>query len=122
MAAEEEFDPYDGVLLEYANPITGGHTLPTMAARIQMLRPGESTKPHRHTGSVRYLGVQGQGMMVVDKDNPIEIEWEPGDSFALPGWRWHRHVNTSKTEPAILFTISDMPIAETFGMYKEEGS
>ncbi len=122
MAAEEEFDPYDGVLLEYANPVTGGHTLPTMAARIQMLRPGESTRPHRHTGSVRYYVVQGEGTSTVDSEDATEVAWEPHDSFWIPSWRWHRHTNRSTTQPAILFTISDMPIAETFGMYREEGS
>lgn len=120
MATEEEVDPYDGILLEYANPITGGHTLPTMSARIQMLRPGESTRPHRHTGSVRYQVVQGQGATILDLDKPVELEWEDHDSFRVPNWRWHQHRNNSSTEPAILFTISDAPIAEAFGFYREE--
>jgi gentisate 1,2-dioxygenase len=120
MALEEEVDPYDGVLLEYANPITGGHTLPTMSARIQMLRPGEETKPHRHTGTVRYQVVQGQGTTVLDLGQRAELEWEDHDSFRIPNWRWHSHRNSSKTDPAILFTISDQPIAEAFGFYREE--
>lgn len=120
MAAEEEVDPYDGILLEYANPVTGGHTLPTMSAKIQMLRPGEATRPHRHTGVVRYHVMQGQGATLLDLDNAQTLEWEDHDGFQVPNWRWHSHRNNSKTEPAILFTISDQPIAEAFGFYREE--
>ncbi|MPZ13869.1 MAG: cupin domain-containing protein [Chloroflexi bacterium] len=120
MAAEEEFDPYDGVLLEYANPATGGHTLPTMCARLQMLRPGEATRPHRHTGGVRYHVVQGQGASILDLESSKELAWEDHDSFHISSWHWHQHRNRSKTEPAILFSISDSPIAEAFGFYREE--
>ena len=120
MANEEEVDPHDGILLEYANPVTGGHTLPTMSARIQMLRPGESTRPHRHTGRVRYHVVSGQGVTTLDRDNPTPLAWEDHDTFTLPSWRWHAHRNESRTEPAILFSISDAPIAEAFGFYREE--
>ncbi|MPZ13246.1 MAG: cupin domain-containing protein [Chloroflexi bacterium] len=120
MAAEEECDPHDGVLLEYTNPVTGGHTLPTMGARIQLLRPGEATRSHRHTGSVRYLVVQGQGVSTLDLDEPKALDWEDHDQFTIPSWRWHQHRNRSTTAPAILFSIGDFPIAETFGLYREE--
>jgi gentisate 1,2-dioxygenase len=120
MAAEEECDPYDGVFLEYANPVTGGHTLPTMSARVQMLRPGEATRAHRHTGSVRYHVVGGRGVSTVDLDDPKDLDWEDHDSFEIPSWRWHQHRNRSATEPAILFSIADSPIAEAFGLYREE--
>lgn len=120
MAAEGEFDPYDGVLLEYANPVTGGHTLPTMCARIQMLRPGEVTRPHRHTGFVRYNVVQGHGVSTLDLENPTELEWEIRDMFRIPSWRWHQHRNLSTTEPAILFSIGYSPLAEALGLYREE--
>jgi gentisate 1,2-dioxygenase len=120
MAAEEEVDPHDGVLLEYANPVTGGHTLPTMSARIQMLRPGEATRPHRHTGAVRYHVVRGHGVSTLDLDQPRQLDWEDHDGFGIPSWRWHTHRNLSQTESAILFSISDAPIAEAFGFYREE--
>jgi len=120
MAAEEDDDPYDGVILEYANPVTGGHTLPTMGARIQMLRPGEATRPHRHTGAVRYLVVGGRGVTTLDLQSPKELEWEDHDQFTVPTWRWHQHRNLSKSEPAFLFTIGDYPLTEAVGLYREE--
>jgi len=122
MATEEEQDPYDGILLEYTNPVTGGTVTPTMSARIQMLRPGETTKAHRHTGLVRYHVVSGRGVTTVDREADSELDWEAHDMFTIPSWRWHQHRNASTTEPAILFSISDRPQAEAFGMYREEGS
>ena len=52
--------PYDGILMHYVNPLTGGPVMPTMGASMQLLRPGEKTKAHRHTGSFLYQVRQGQ--------------------------------------------------------------
>lgn len=120
MAAEEESDPYDGIVLEYTNPVTGGHTLPTMSARIEMLLPGEATRAHRHSGFERYTVLRGKGVTTVDLENPTELDWEERDLFKVPSWRWHRHHNQSKTEPAILFSISYSPLARALGFYREE--
>ena len=120
MAAEGEHDPYDGVLLEYANPVTGGPTLPTLCARVQLLAPGEETLPHRHTGFVRYDVVQGSGITTLDLEDTTELDWGVRDIFRVPSWRWHRHKNLSATEPAILFSISYSPMAQTLGLYREE--
>jgi gentisate 1,2-dioxygenase len=120
MADEEDVDPHDGVILEYTNPVTGGHVVPTLSAKVQMLRPGESTRPHRHTGTVRHHVIQGRGVSAVDLDNPTELIWEDHDTFWIPSWRWHQHRNTSTSEPAIIFTLSDSPQAEAFGFYREE--
>jgi len=120
MAAEEEHDPYDGVLLEYTNPVTGGSVLPTLSARIQMLRPGESTRPHRHTGNVRYHVVRGRGITSFDLQSPTDVSWDDHDEFWVPTWRWHQHRNPSPREPAILFSVSDAPQAKAFGFYREE--
>ena len=43
--------PFDGVLMNYVNPQTGGPVMQTIGASMQMLRPGEKTRAHRHTGS-----------------------------------------------------------------------
>ena len=41
-------DPYDGLYIEYKNPIDGGHTFLTMTCYLQMLQPGQETRFHRH--------------------------------------------------------------------------
>ena len=113
-------DPFDGVLLEYKNPLTGGHTFLTMTCHLQMLPPGMETRAHRHTGTVLYQTVQGSGVTIVDHEKLIELSWKERDSFSLPSWRWHRHRNLSKTEPAILFSVTDRPMLEMTGLDREE--
>lgn len=115
--ADSPGSPYDGVALEYVNPITGGPTLRTLSCWIQLLRPGEHTKKHRHTSSAAYFVVGGDGTTIVgDK----AMEWTKHDSFAIPNWAWHEHVNRSKTEDAILFSVNDIPIVSAFNLYREE--
>ena len=135
MAAAGESDPHEGILLEYTNPLTGGPTVPTISCRIQMLRPGEATRPHRHTGSAIYHVVRGQGVTPVaerrrdridgvrdyqGKGDLQDLEWGERDCFTVPSWAWHEHRNLSKTEPVILFSICDRPALEALGFYQEE--
>ncbi len=120
LAAVGESDPHDGVLLEYTNPMTGGHAYRTMSVYIQMLRPGEATRPHRHTGTTLYHAVRGEGVTTVDKENAVELDWGEKDSFMVPSWRWHQHRNSSKSEQAILFSECDRPVLEVLGLHREE--
>jgi gentisate 1,2-dioxygenase len=113
---EQPGDPYDGIVLDYANPVTGGPTLPTMACQIHMLRAGETTKSHRHTSSTIYHVWRGSGVSTLgDK----RYEWEQGDSFVVPLWNFHHHENTSK-DPAIFFVMSDKPLMDAIGHYRED--
>lgn len=111
-------DPYDGVILEYANPVDGGHTLPTCSCSIQLLRPNEKTKTHRHTSTTVYYSFRGRGMTKVSAN---EFNWEQGDIFVVPSWQWHSHENTTD-EDSILFSITDRPAAEALGLYREEAN
>jgi len=109
--------PYDGVSLEYVNPIGGGPTLATLGCWIQMLRPGERTQRHRHTSSAMYFVVRGEGTTMVGEK---ALEWKQHDSFVIPNWAWHEHINRSKSEEAILFSVNDIPVLNAFGLYREE--
>ncbi len=110
-------DEHDGIALEYAHPQTGGAILPTMACWIQMLRPGERTTAHRHTGSVVYYVVKGTGETIIDG---CRFAWGPGDIVVLPSWALHEHANLGAQEAAVLFSIQDRPVLEALGLYKEE--
>ena len=74
-------DEHDGIALEYTHPQTGRALLPTMACWIQMLRPGERLKAHRHTGSAVYYVAQGTGETIIDG---CRFAWGKGDIVALP--------------------------------------
>ena len=110
-------DPYDGIALEYKHPTTGGPVLPTMACRIQMIRPGEQLQPHRHNVSAVYYVVEGQGETVIDGQT---FAWSKGDVIAQPSWAQYTHANTSANEDAILFSITDRPVLEALHLYREE--
>jgi gentisate 1,2-dioxygenase len=110
-------DPYDAIFLEYVNPLTGGPTLPTMSCGIQMLRPGEKTRAHRHTSSTVYHVFRGAGATVIDG---VRYGWQSGDTLSVPLWRVHYHENRS-TESAILFVLSNKPALSALGYYREEG-
>ena len=107
---------YDGIILEYTHALTGGPVLPTMSCRVQMIRKGEKTKAKRVTGSSVFHVVQGRGRSVI---NGQPFDWEKGDIIALPSWAQHAHSNTGP-EDAILFSISDRPVLETLGFYREQ--
>jgi gentisate 1,2-dioxygenase len=114
---DQEGSPFDGIALEYRHPQTGGPVMPTMACWIQLLRPGERTRAHRHTGSAVYHVVQGQGESVIDGQRFV---WSKGDIIAQPSWALHEHLNTSASEDAVLFSIQDTPVLEKLGLYYEE--
>ena len=116
--AQTTGNPYDGVALEHVNPVNGGPTLPTLSCWMQMLRPGERTKVHRHTSTSIYHVFRGSGTTVV---NGEMFHWEKGDSFVVPLWSWHEHANRSQTDEALLFSMHDKPVFDAFGLYREEG-
>ena len=111
-----EASPYDGVAVEYVNPHTGGHTLPTLACWMQMLRPEEHTQAHRHSFSVAYQVFRGSGHTII---NGQRFDWSQGDCFVIPPWAWHEHANISKEE-AYLFSFNDIPVMEVFGLSREQ--
>jgi len=109
--------PCDGVMMEYINPLTGGPVMQTMGASMQMLRPGEKTQAHRHTGSFVYQCAKGQGHSII---NGKRFDWKERDIFCLPSWAIHEHANGSDTEDACLFTFNDLPVMRALGLYREE--
>ena len=109
--------PFDGVLMNYVNPLTGGPVMQTIGATMQMLRPGERTKAHRHTGSFVYQCAKGQGWSVI---NGRRFDWRERDIFVIPSWMYHEHANASDTEDACLFSFHDLPAIRALGLYREE--
>jgi gentisate 1,2-dioxygenase len=115
---DHDASPYEGIALEYTNPQTGGPVTPTIACRIQMIRKGEKLKARRVTGSSVFHVVQGKGRSVIEGKT---FDWGKGDIIALPSWAQHAHSNTG-AEEAILFSISDRPVIESLGFYREEAA
>jgi gentisate 1,2-dioxygenase len=116
-ARESAGSPWDGVLMEYVNPRTGGPIMPTIGASVQLLRPGEQTQAHRHTGNIVYQVAKGEGYSIVGGQR---FDWEEKDIFVVPTWTWHEHANGSASEDACLFSFNDLPTMRALSIYREE--
>ena len=113
---DTEGSPQEGISLEYTNARTGGPVLPTIGCRVQLLRKGEKLKARRVTGSSVFCVRQGRGRSVIDGK---AFDWEKGDIVAIPSWALHQH-SCSATGDAILFSITDRPVLEALGFYRED--
>lgn len=113
---EHDGDPYDGLIIEYVNPTTGGPAHATMAFHIQLLRGGEATESHRHTSSSLHWVIEGEGYVDVDGER---LDWHKNDVFALPSWARHRLVNEASAD-AVLLSVTDEPAVRAFGLYREQ--
>lgn len=112
-------DRFDGYLLEFCNPRNGGPSLPTIQCALTLLRPGQETAAHRHTSTVIYHVFRGSGASVIGDQR---FDWAKGDSFIVPLWSPHRHVNAASSQEAILFSLSDAPVLKSLDLYREEAT
>ena len=110
--------PYDGIILHFTDPVTGGAVMPTLSFEVQLLRPGEHTLAHRHTASAVYCVVEGAGATQVDD---VRIEWSRNDVFVIPSWLWHEHINLSESGDAVLYSVSDEAALSKLELYREQG-
>jgi gentisate 1,2-dioxygenase len=110
-----EINAFDGVFMQYSNPLTGGHVMQTMGAAIQLLPAGFKGKAHKHTGSFVYQCAKGQGFSII---NGTRFDWKERDIFCIPSWAWHEHHNLSETEDACLFQFNDLPVIESLGLFQ----
>jgi len=109
--------PFDGIIMDYTNPLTGGPVMATIGASMQMLRPGEHTKALRHTGSIMYQVAKGEGYSII---NGKRFDWRERDIFCVPSWMFHEHVNGSSSDDACLFSFHDLPVMRALNLYFEE--
>jgi len=96
---------------EYLNPLTGGPVMPTMGAKLELIK---ETKPIRHTGSVIYQVATGRGWSEIGGKR---FEWEEKDIFCVPSWTKYRHGAHGE---AVLFSFHDLPAMKALALYKEE--
>ncbi len=110
-------NPYDGVILEFTNSATQGAVGPTMSVFTQMFPPNEKTREHRHTSQTIYVGVEGRGKIYVEDK---VYEWGPHDVIVVPSWMWHKHENSSATEPCFIHSISDASLISKINLFREQ--
>lgn len=116
MAAAGDATPFDDVMIEYVNPMTGESVFTTIACCMQMIRPGIHTQERRQTCQKVYHVFSGSGRTVIDGK---AYDWSDGDFFVIPSLSWHHFENDGK-QPAILFSLQDFPTLKRLGLYWEQ--
>ncbi|MDH3239823.1 MAG: gentisate 1,2-dioxygenase [Alphaproteobacteria bacterium] len=114
MADSAPPDPTHGLKMQYTNPATGAPATPTMAAFLQHLPKGFIGQSYRSTESTVVCVAEGRGRSTIDG---VSLEWGPGDVFVVPGWLRHRH---EAEDEAVLFSVSDRPVQQALGLWREE--
>jgi gentisate 1,2-dioxygenase len=113
----EAGDPYEGIKMEFVNPMNGKPIYPTLDYNAQLLRPGEELGFKRETSSAFYVVLEGKGFTEIGGQR---FDWEKNDIFAVPNFLWRRHVNTGSGD-AVLYSVSDTALIKNIGQYRAQG-
>jgi gentisate 1,2-dioxygenase len=99
----------------FGTQIELGHpALATTALYMMALRPRTRTAPYRTTANNIFAVVEGTGTTTVDGER---FAWRRGDVVAAPAWRAHWH---EASDDAILLRVTDEPVMQRFGWWREE--
>ncbi|MFM0101141.1 cupin domain-containing protein [Paraburkholderia nemoris] len=105
----------------FSNPAFAPKVVTTtnLQAGFQILEPGESARPHRHSASaLRFIMSSKGGATLV---NGQRCPMVPGDLITNPAWCWHEHVNDTD-ERIVWFDGLDVPFVQYLdGFFFEEG-
>jgi gentisate 1,2-dioxygenase len=99
--------------MQFVNPLTGGHAMPTIAAFIQLFPSGFRSQPYRSTDGTIYSVVEGAGSVTIGSE---KFAFEPRDTFVVPSWVPASFETTTQT---VLFSFSDRPGQEAMGLWRE---
>ena len=100
-------------VLVLANPGFGGRlaTTGTLNAALQILNPGETADPHRHSmAAIRLITDQDGGVTTV---NDTECPMAAGDLILTPAWCWHGHFNDTQKR-AMWVDVLDVPLVASW--------
>ena len=106
---EVPMDQAERRALVMANPELGDRLITTgsMNAAWQIIEPGESADPHRHTAAAIRFIIESEG--AITSVNGQGCEMRPGDLILTPAWTWHGHVNDTGHR-AVWFDGLDVPL------------
>jgi len=102
-------------VLTLVDPAADGHaagTTTNLTAALQILMPGESARPHRHSMNALRFVLDGAGAVtrVDGRDCPMA----EGDLVITPGWSWHEHAHHGSA-PIVWLDALDAPLHRHLG-------
>lgn len=114
MKGATEWDPRQGLVLEFINPATGGPMMPTISGFVQMLPKGFETEAYRATDAKVVTVVEGTGRVTVG-DQAFDLKQR--DTFVVPAWA---KLTYRADDDLILFAYSDKGMQQALGIWREE--
>jgi gentisate 1,2-dioxygenase len=114
----QDWDPWHGLAMRYANPLDGGWAMPTIGTWLHYLPRNFSGAPYRSTDATVFSCVEGSGkLFVFAPGGRLEsFEFGPRDIFVVPSWQWRRF---NASQDCVLFAFSDRPVQEKLGLWRE---
>jgi gentisate 1,2-dioxygenase len=100
---------------EIVNPalVQSSSLYPAVTVSLNVLLPGERTRPHRHNSSVVNFCIQGAGTSVIGGRT---VEWGRYDTWSTPPWMVHQHVNDSD-EIQVRLSYSNSGLLDLLGVH-----
>jgi gentisate 1,2-dioxygenase len=86
---------------------------PAVTVSLNVLLPGERTRPHRHNSSVVNFAIKGSGASVVGGRT---VEWSAYDTWSTPPWMVHQHINDTD-EPNVRLSYSNSGLLDLLGVH-----
>lgn len=88
-----------------------GTTL-NLTGGLQILKPGETARPHKHSMNALRFVMAGEGAVTIVDGK--ECEMAEGDLVTTPAWCWHEHVHRG-AEPIVWLDVLDAALHRYFG-------
>ena len=107
-------DPTKCASLQFTDPIMGCAISPTLDCWIHRLGPSLDAPATRKTGNSIFVAFAGTGESLVGSRR---FDWEAGDVFVAPSWSIVQH-HPYKTSD--LFEMTDRPILEALGLFRQQ--
>ncbi len=84
-------------------------------ANIQILKPGEKARPHRHSMNAIRFVMKGEGAVTIVDGK--ECAMAEGDLITTPGWCWHEHEHRG-SKPIVWLDVLDASLHRYLGTDK----
>lgn len=87
-------------------------TTTNLNAGLQILMPGETARPHRHSMNALRFVLSGEGATTVVDGKPCPMA--EGDLVTTPGWCWHEHVHRGE-KPIVWLDVLEASLHRYLG-------
>jgi gentisate 1,2-dioxygenase len=110
-------NPYEGVLMEYVNPLNCGPVFPSMSVSVRLINGKSTVEAMHRTENIIFVTLEGSVTFHLPDNQTFTAE--PHDVTAIPSWVPYSITNNNG-EPAVLASQSDRPVFKALGYYREE--